>query len=199
MAPGRQATECRPAASEPIREPSATAGGNEQTMTEDETTPQGEFNEELSAYLDGELDAQAVKRVEERLAREPAYQAELQRLERAWQLLDGLPRASVNEAFTKTTIEMVAVAAGQDAAAVQDAWPRQKRRQQWLGGGALAAAGLVGFAVGHWLWPNPNDQLLRDLPVLENFELYYQADNIDFLRMLENEGLFAEGDNDHAG
>jgi hypothetical protein len=168
-------------------------------MTHDPSPEPTELHEELTAYLDGELDAQAVKQIEERLGRDPAYQAELQRLERAWELLDRLPRASVNETFTKTTMEMVAVAASEDAATVQSAWPRRHRRQQFLGGLGLVAAGLVGFAVGHWWWPNPNEQLLRDLPVLRNFELYYQADNIDFLRLLDEQGLFAEGESDHAG
>jgi anti-sigma-K factor RskA len=154
--------------------------------------------DELTAYLDGELDAESARRVEERLARDAGYQAELQRLERAWDLLDRLPRAAVSESFTKTTIEMVAVAASQDARSAQQVWPR-RHRQQLLGAFGAVAAGLAGFLVGHFLWPNPNEQLLKDLPVLENFDLYYQADNIDFLRLLDSEGLFAEAENDHAG
>ncbi|HEV3137663.1 MAG TPA: hypothetical protein VGZ26_07155 [Pirellulales bacterium] len=168
-------------------------------MTHEPSSETTELHEELTAYLDGELDAGAVKRIEERLGRDPAYQAELQRLERAWDLLDRLPRASVNETFTKTTMEMVAVAAAKDAAAVQSAWPRRHRRQQLAGGLGLVVAGLVGFVVGRWWWPNPNEQLLRDLPLLKNFDLYYQADNIDFLRLLDEQGLFAEGETDHAG
>jgi len=37
------------------------------------------------------------------------------------------------------------------------------------------------------------------LPVLQNFESYYQADNIDFLRLLKEKRVFADGENDHAG
>ena len=166
-------------------------------MSEHESSdPQ--LHDELTAYLDGELDAESVRRVEERLARDTAYQAELQQLERAWDLLDRLPRSSVSETFTKTTIEMVAVAASNDAAMVQRAWPR-RRLPQLLGALGAVAAGLAGFVVGHFLWPNPNEQLLQDLPVLEHFDLYYQVDNIDFLRMLDSEGLFAEAESDHAG
>jgi anti-sigma factor RsiW len=156
-----------------------------------------ELHDELTAYLDGELDAESVRRVEERLSRDAAYHAELQRLERAWELLDRLPRAAVSESFTKTTIEMVALAAADDAATAGSAWP--SRHPRLLGGLGAVAAGLIGFAIGHLLWPNPNEQLIKDLPVLEQFELYYQADNIDFLRMLDSEGLFADGENDHAG
>ena len=64
--------------------------------------------------------------------------------------------------------------------------------------GVLAAL-AVGFVIGTRVWPDPNQELLHDLPVLQNFELYYQADNIDFLRMLDEDDLFAEGDADHAG
>lgn len=156
------------------------------------------LHEELTSYLDGELDADGVRRVEERLARDAAYRAELQRLERAWDLLDRLPRAAVQDAFTKTTMEMVAVAAAEEAAAVQASAPRRRRRQRLLGACGALAAGLVGFAIGHSLWPNSNEQLLKDLNVLQNFELYYQADDIDFLRLLDREGVFSEGDGDHA-
>ena len=67
-----------------------------------------------------------------------------------------------------------------------------------LGVGAVAA-GVIGFGIGRWLWPDANQSLVRDLPVLQNFDLYYQADDIDFLRLLDREGLLAEGENDHAG
>lgn len=163
------------------------------------TEPQPTITDELSAYLDGELDAAGVRAVEERLARDPVYHQELQRLERAWDLLDRLPRAAVDDSFTKTTIEMVAVAAAEDAQQVLNELPRRQRRQRTIGAVAVLAVGLVGFFAGRWLWPNPNEQLLEDLPVIKNFELYYQADNLEFLRMLDSEGLFAEGENDHAG
>ncbi len=164
-------------------------------MTEPESIPTDSVSEELSAYLDGELDADGVRRVEQRLARDADYQLELRRLERAWGLLDGLPRATVDESFTQSTIEMVAVAASEEADAALAELPRKRRRQRWLGALGAVAAVLVGFVIGTQIWPDPNEQLLRDLPVVENFELYYQADDIEFLRMLEEADLFADGDN----
>ena len=166
-------------------------------MPEHETA-QDPLHEQLTSYLDGELDADGVRRVEERLTRDAVYRAELQRLERAWDLLDRLPRAAVQDSFTKTTMEMVAVAAAEEAAAVQASLPHRRRRQRLLGAFATLTAGLVGFVIGHSLWPNSNEQLLRDLNVLQNFELYYQADDIEFLRLLDREGVFNEGDSDHA-
>jgi anti-sigma factor RsiW len=168
-------------------------------MAENPPIDSDSLHEELTAYLDGELDAESVRRVEERLARDSTYQAELQRLERAWGLLDRLPRATVNDSFTQTTIEMVAVAASREADAVRTGLPGRRRRQQLVGLAGVLAALAIGFGIGHSMWPNPNQQLLQDLEVLQNFERYYQVDSIDFLRMLEDQNLFAEGDSDHAG
>ena len=167
-------------------------------MATDESKPD-QVHEELSAYLDGELDPQSVRQVEQRLARDATFRAELQRLERAWDLLDRLPRASVPDSFTKTTIEMVAVDAAKEVQAIEQDLPRRRRRGRIVGSAAMLAAVFVGFAIGHWAWPDPNRQLLEDLKVLQNFEYYYQADDIEFLQMLEREGLFAQEDADHAG
>ncbi len=166
-------------------------------MSEPKASQADLLHEELSAYLDGELDAESVSRIEERLARDSAYQAELQRLERAWGLLDRLPRATVDEAFTKSTIEMVAVAAAEDAEATLAEQPRRRRRQWVLGTAALMLSTAVGFVIGTRIWTDPNEPLLRDLKVVENLELYYQADDVAFLRMLEDEGLFAEGEHEN--
>jgi anti-sigma factor RsiW len=166
-------------------------------MTEHEAA-ELQLHEELTSYLDGELDAESVRRVEARLARDAAYRAELQRLQRAWDLLDRLPRSNVPESFTQTTMEMVAVAAAREAEAVQSSLPRRQRRRRLAGALGLLASVVAGFAVGHALWPNPNEQLLEDLPVLQEFELYYQADNLEFLKLLDREGVFGEGDNNHA-
>ena len=157
-----------------------------------------DVTDELSAYLDGELDAASRRRVEERLGRDAGYQAQLQKLERTWDLLDRLPRAEVGEDFTKTTIEMVALSASQEAETVVDQMPRRRRQQKILGSLAMAAALLVGFFLGRGLWPDPNEPLLKDLPVLKSLDLYYQADDIEFLRELDKANLFAESEGEHA-
>jgi anti-sigma factor RsiW len=166
-------------------------------MTDERSANVDQLHEELTAYLDGELNVEAVRQVEDRLARDPDYRHELQRLEKAWNLLDRLPRSTVDESFTKTTIEMVAVAAADEAGVIESMRPKRLRQQRVAAMGGVLAAGLVGFVVGQFVWQSPNDQLLQDLPVLENFDLYYQADNLELLRLLEKEGLFSEAD-DHA-
>lgn len=152
--------------------------------------------EELTAYLDGELDSEHRRRVEERLARDPEYRGELQRLQRAWDLLEKLPRSTVDDSFTRTTIEMVAVAAADEARTQALERPRRRRRQALWGGLGIACAACFGFVIGSRAWPNTNQQLLEDLPVIQNFDLYRQADSMEFLRKLAASKLFDEETSD---
>jgi hypothetical protein len=150
------------------------------------------LEDELVAYLDGELDDESGRRIEQLLATDPKVRAALQGLERTWELLDGLDRAHPEESLTRTTLEMVALAAEEDVQQQQAEIPRRRRRRWLLGSGALAAVALAGFLAVALLRPNPNEQLLRDLPVLENLDQYRQVDDIEFLRLLDQEGLFAK-------
>lgn len=167
-------------------------------MSDETSTQQDLLHEELTSYLDGELDAEQVRQVEDRLARDPAYRGELQRMQRAWDLLDRLPRASLPESFSKSTLEMVALAACDEALEAAQRLPERQRRQRNWGILGAAAAALVGFLVGRSLWTDPNEQLLKDLPVLQNYELYYQVDNLEFLKLLDRSGEFDDKDGDNA-
>jgi anti-sigma factor RsiW len=151
-------------------------------------------DEELVAYLDGELDAQGCRRLEQLLASDPQVRQRLQDLEQTWQLLDHLERCDVDEGFTRSTLEMVAVAAEEEVRQIES---RSRRLGRWLlGTGGLAAAAAAGFLAVVLLRPDPNRRLLEDLPVLENFDEYRQVDDIDFLRELDRQGLFAQEQHD---
>jgi anti-sigma factor RsiW len=160
---------------------------NDETMTEADR-----IQEELVAYLDGELDAEASDRVEQRLAVDPAYRQALKELQSAWDLLDELPRAPVTETFTQTTVEMVALTA---EAETLTAAAQLERRRWWLGlvlaAGILAVAGMS-YAVMSQQLDEPNQKLVQDLPVIENVDLYKVADSVEFLRALDEASLFEE-------
>jgi anti-sigma-K factor RskA len=156
-----------------------------------------EAYEQLVAYLDGELDTETSRQVEQRLAEDLEYQHELRHLQRAWDLLDELPRAEVSETFTQTTVEMVALSAARELETTEGQRV-QRGRLLWASGVAsLVAAALLSY-LGWSAWlARPNRQLLRDLPVIEAVELYRVADDVEFLRQLRDAGLFDEED-DHA-
>ena len=109
----------------------------------------------------------------------------LGRLERTWDLLDELGSTPVGDGFTRTTLEMVTVAAEEDVQHVLAAAPVRKRRRRWLVGAGVFAAAAAGFLAAYLALPNPNRQLLEDLPLLENLEEYSRVDDIRFLQLLK--------------
>ena len=110
--------------------------------------------------------------------------------------MDELDAAPVGEPFTQTTLEMVAVAAHEDVERDRAEAPRRRRRRLLTVGGGLLAAAAAGFLAVVCSAPDPNRQLLEDLPVLENFDEYRQVESIEFLRELRDKGLFSAEDAD---
>ena len=159
---------------------------------EDISTLNDPDHEELTAYLDGELDADARAAVERRLSDDESFRVRMQRMEDAWAMLDALPRTEADMSFAQSTVEMVALAAKEDLQAASDS----NRRRRWIGWtatvAAVALAAFLGFRLVDRVTSAENDQLVRDLPVIENVELYRHVDDIEFLRQLEAEGLFDE-------
>lgn len=156
------------------------------------------LDEELVAYLDHELDEEASRRIEQLIAVDPKVRQQLQRLGQAWDALDELHRVEVDDQFTQSTLEMVAVAASGELETVRQATVQRRARRWLLGSAGLLAAGAAGFLAAVWLWPDPNELLLRELPVIEHLDQYRQIDDVEFLRLLHDEGLFAKEDGDGA-
>lgn len=143
--------------------------------------------DQLSAYLDGELDLAGRQHIEALLASDDKVRRELQRLEQAWSLLDDLPRHEVTPDFTRSTVEMIAVNTQQEL----DTEARGQRLRR-VGMGLFVALGLcivagAGYTTVDRLWPDPDEAMLRDLPVLERLEAYRHLDDIEFLRLLKQE------------
>lgn len=149
------------------------------------------IDEELVAYLDGELDADAASRFESRLAEDGELRQKFQEHRRTWDLLDELPRTDVGDQFAQTTVEMVAVSVADQ---VENSRHQDllRARMGWLiGGVATVAATLAGYALVAGIVAAPNRQLVEDLRVIENLDEYRAVEDVEFLRALEREGLFA--------
>ncbi len=150
------------------------------------------IEEQLVSYLDGEMDAEMSRQLEERLAGETEVRQALQGLDRTWELLDELETPTVAGTFTQSTLEMVAAAAADEAKQCVAAAPWRRRRRWLFAAGSLAAAGLAGFLAVAMFAPNPDRQLVENLGVLENVDGYRQIDDVEFLQMLHDEGLFVD-------
>src|SRR5687768_7586709 len=75
-----------------------------ENTTPDDPTPDP-FESELVAYLDGELDPEAAREVEARLATDPAARARAAELKKSFELLDFLPRPEPSPNFTSRTLD----------------------------------------------------------------------------------------------
>jgi hypothetical protein len=158
-------------------------------MNKEPSNTESPLDEQLVAYLDGELDPEGRSRIEALLASDPEVRRRLQSLEQTWDLLDELDSEPLGERFTRTTLEMVTVAAGEDVEKHRAEAPRRRRRWLLITGGSLLAAAVVGFLVVA-LGFDPNRELLEDLPVLENLDEYRQVESMEYLRLLQDENLF---------
>jgi anti-sigma factor RsiW len=159
-------------------------------MSEPDNQRDTAADEELVAYLDGELEAEAARRLDARLAEDAELREKLQQHQRAWDLLDELPRTDVGEQFTQTTVEMVAVSVADQ---VDDVSRRDSLRAKfhWLIGSTVAVVALLaGYVLVASIVATPNRQLVEDLRVIENLDEYRAVEEIEFLRALEREGLF---------
>lgn len=157
----------------------ANGGGDLSTM-----------DEELVAYLDGELDPVESSRVERRLADDEMYRQRLADMQRAWDALDVLQRSDVDENFTRSTVEIVALRADEDVTE-QKATVANRKRYWWAAAIVLTLlSSAAGYACLSAVVSAPNQQLVYDLPVIERVDEYLHADSVDFLEKLQHEGLF---------
>jgi len=167
-------------------------------MSEANKNPAGpeSLEEELVAYLDGELNVARRRDIERLLAEDPSIRQRLQSMEQAWETLDVLSASSVDESFTQSTVEMVAMAAETDAQELAQNNVRRRSTAWMTRLSGIAAAVAIGFLGVRIFGDDPNDQLLRDLPVIENVDHYRHVESIEFLRRLHAEAMFAQETSD---
>ncbi len=158
-------------------------------MSEQENTIPPD-DEELVAWLDGELDDDRARAVEELLARDPVSRSRVHDLERTWDALDRLPQGEPTDVFTRSTIEMV----------LGDV-RREKNRGRLVMIRRVSAAavllvvpailGLAAFWTIRQRQLRPMEELVRDLPVIQNVDIYTKIPDIGFLEKLKAQGAFS--------
>ena len=174
--------------------------GNEtvELQLDDSTGQEGQVDQEsqqIVAYLDGELDSATNAEIEKRLANDAEFALRLQQLQRAWELLDDLPQAKSNIDFTRSTVELIAVSAEDDLQATKNLLT-QKKIQSWLlRSGLVSLAIFLGWFIGDWYFGREQRQLLRDLPVIHQLDEYRLTEDLEFLKQLQDAGLFDEEPN----
>lgn len=138
---------------------------------------------ELVAYLDGELEEDKAREIEQTLAASEVARHEVEMLSRTWDLLEALPRENASAEFAAKTLQTVKVEAA--PATVGDWRPQARRGLIALGWATtLAAFGLAGFAAGHRWLPRRSDPIVHDLTLLEHLETYRDVGAAEFLSEL---------------
>lgn len=150
-----------------------------------------ELQDNLVAYLDGELDESATQEIERTLSQSMNARRAVDELTLVWEMLDELPRQEASEAFTEKTLSTIRVIETEEAASPQKITRRLRpifRVGSWAAGLLLAAAGGY-FLTNRWV-TDESTVLLRELPVIEKIDVYTEVNNVEFLVELQQSGLF---------
>lgn len=152
-----------------------------------------EHREDLVAYLDGELEESRSQQIDQVLSRSEVARHEVEALARTWELLDILPRIAAPDDFAETTMTSLRVAE-KKVPLTEQPWFDSVRRAGavavWVL--MLGAAAFIGYQITNRWVPNPNEQMLKDLPLLEKFHQYQDVQDVEFLRQLRTSNVFDE-------
>lgn len=161
-------------------------------MTLDASAEFESVDEQLVAYLDGELAPEAAATLETQLAQDALLRERLQQLQAAWDMLDELPQQDVPARFAQTTIAMVVQDAAKEAEAEGESALARLTRAWGLTAMACLLACFGGYRLVYGILNAPNQRLKRDLEVIDNIDAYRNAESVEFLRRLADEGLFED-------
>lgn len=115
---------------------------------DDRTAISAEDQENLSAYLDGELAEEESEKLAARLGRSPDLRASATELKKLWELLDYLPRPNAPENFTEKTLHRLDT--------TKMLLLKRERRWRWLAVGGWAFTILLAAGFGFlfaFYWP----------------------------------------------
>jgi anti-sigma factor RsiW len=152
---------------------------------------------EIVAYLDGEMDEGQARAMEAKINSDPLVRAEADALKRTWDLLDYLPSKAPSPNFTHRTVSQVSGFQSKRnpntvSGKVSRSWKPFALVLGWAA--AVLLVGGIGFAVTTKVLPREpsDDELSRDLRVIENKKAYEQVDDLDFLKQLDHPDLFGD-------
>ncbi len=149
-----------------------------------------DIHDNLVAYLDGELDAETARRVDDLLSTDPQVRKDVAELDASWNLLERLPRTELGENFTRTTLELVAEQAEEQLKQSKVGQPKKRIFGTVALIAAMFLAGVLGVFVADWFSPNKNAVLLENLPVIQQLDQLEQVGDFEFLQQIHEQNLF---------
>gem|GEM_PF-4850850 len=163
-------------------------------LTEEETQEPGDpIEEEISAYLDGELTPEERGAFEEKIALQPELKARVEAERRAWDALDALDALdadSPNFELTEKTVDRLNSETQAELKALDAQETRRRNLYRTVGLAGAAAAFAIGFILFSVLFPSVEKRRERDCRVVERLPLLVAIDDINYLYALEEANLF---------
>jgi hypothetical protein len=147
----------------------------------------------LVAYLDGELEDDDAREIDEALARSPVARHEVQMLTKTIELIDLLERPAASAEFTKKTLASLARVEAKPLAPPAELGKYVRRGgvlALWMA--ALALSTWAGYSLTNRWFPTEHDLLLDDLPVIERYQDYKRVGDAAFLLELQKRGLLKD-------
>ncbi|MBM4075960.1 MAG: hypothetical protein FJ267_09985, partial [Planctomycetes bacterium] len=150
-----------------------------------------EQRDDLVAYLDGELPEEKASEIDTILARSEVARHEVEALARTWELLDSLPVPKASGQFLERTMTTLQLKEIQGAKFLGSLEGKAKVTAVALAWTALILISTwMGFQLTHRWIPNPTEQILNDLPMVQNFDLYQEIYSTEFLDELKKRQVF---------
>jgi hypothetical protein len=162
----------------------AVTGG----LTDD--APIDEVDEQLVAYLDGELDSEDRKQLETRLGHDAQLRARLRTLQDGWELLDELPTATPSAVLLESTLRMAAIEATGERSANNNDERFSVFPSRWMTPLALSiiVLSVLGFATGavavRVIDRISFENQLRQLPIALHVDAYLHGADLELMRSL---------------
>lgn len=144
----------------------------------------------LVAYLDGELDSEETRQIEQRLAMEPDFRDKMASLEQTWNMLDALETVPVDKTLVRSTMEMLVLDVEKE---IKDDEIRKKKRKfpDFLFIVLMFfLIGLIGFQLASLVGIRFFTIVMKDIPIIQKLDQLQQIDSIEFLKKLDDEGVF---------
>ena len=153
-------------------------------------------DDDLVAYLDGELDDATARQVEEKVTADAATRTKVQSLRKTYDLLDFLPKPEPSANFATKTVTQIQNLPSHSS----DVSTVRRANSKWVGMSLAACAAIaVGIAIGILARPSAPvaEPLTPDLlPVLARLPFYTGVDDLEFLRKLDSPDLFGNDPDD---
>ncbi len=144
-----------------------------------------EDRDNLSAYLDGELDEEQTRRIEALLVQNSVARNDVELLSKTYELLDELERPNAPNDFVEKTLATAKLEEVKTPISDQP-WFQTTQKigilSSWTA--ALVLAAVIGFLITNRFIPDKDDQLVQELPVIQNLDSYEEVQSIDFLNLL---------------